>query len=259
MSPTTPSLPLARRQSDECLSDLKLDELLLDESSVDTAVHLATCDFCRARLAELQRLHVTMAAPEPSAVLAAALKSATARPSNLQRRRWAWSAAGTAAGLLAAAALILLQPARLPVRLKGGFALEIAVRHANGRVTSLLPGEPLASGEAMRFRVSSATDGYLVILGLDSALQVTAYAPTAGEALPFAATPSRTLEGSVILDESAGSERVVALRCARPFNVASAVEAGQRALAKAGGNPHAVEDLGLGCAQASTWFKKAAR
>ncbi len=252
-----------RRLSDACLSDLVLDELTLDEQprAASVAAHLESCVACRQRLVELGALQAALAPPPPSDALAAALRevAAPAAAPRVARRRWRTPLLATS-GMAAAAALLLLLPAKNgSIRLKGGFALGLVVRDSSGRTTTVLPGEQLKANNAIRFRLSSASDGYLVVLGLDAAQQVTPYAPAVGHATPLAATPELLLDGSIILDDSPGSERIVALRCERPIEVDAAVAAGKRALARAGGDPKLVGDLGLGCAQASAWFTKTPR
>jgi len=57
-------------------------------------------------------------------------------------------------------------------------------RHAGtGRVERVLPGAELSPDDAIRFGVTNDKPGWLVVLGVDAAGQVTPYAPVSGTAL----------------------------------------------------------------------------
>src|SRR5262249_49944343 len=155
--------------------------------------------------------------------------------SRRSRRPMVWG--GALATLAAAAALVLLvrAPEEPAFRTKGGLQLQLIARRANGRVEAILPGGELAPGEALRFRVTSRAAGCVCVSVLDSARVVSAYVPAEGQALAFPATRERLLDGSIILDETLGPERVVAVLCKQPIAVAEVVAAGKRALARANG------------------------
>jgi hypothetical protein len=246
-------LPPVRPET--CLSDLALDRITIGEVSESETVsaHLVSCAGCRGRLDELRREHAAFAETEFVAGLAA-----SARKRSLPTRRAGALAALTTTLVAAAAVLFFLpRPARTPrVRYKGGFQLSLVARRADGHVERVTQGATLAPDDAIRFRVASDRNTWLVIVGVDTAGQVTPYVPQDGSALALPATHDRILDGSIILDDTEGSERVVALSCPKPLPVARAVEAGRRALKRAGGDPRRVGDFGLDCAQTSALFVK---
>ena len=242
-----------RERPESCLSDLILDRLILGELAAEGAIaeHLAGCATCRAQLADL-RAHQ------------AAFEAEAVPPSPRRQRRWPRRplvvSIATALASAAAVVVVLHRPSPTPVRMKGGFTLELVARRADGSIDTVLPGGTLAGGDAIRFRVSAPASGRLVIVGLDSAGHVTPYTPSTGSAQPWPAGAGVLVDGSIVLDDTPGTERIVALLCDRAVDVGDAVAAGTRALAVAGGDPRAVSrDLGLGCAAATTWFAKSPR
>ena len=74
----------------------------------------------------------------------------------------------------------------------------------------------------MRFVVSTTRPGHLVILGLDAAGKVSVYSPTA-TLHPRRRGTRQAMPGSIILDDTPGAERLVALECDAHFPVADAV------------------------------------
>jgi hypothetical protein len=248
-----------RRRSVDCLSDLVLDRIVAGELAEATAApHLTTCASCRDRLAELRTAQESFVVDELR-VRAAQAQVQTQEQPRARRRSVVW--AGSSVGALAAAAALLLlwRPTPEPeptVRLKGGFALELIARHRDGRVEQVLPGGALAPGEAIRFRVSSDEPGYLGVIGIDAAGNVTAYSPADGLTRSLAAGRQQLLEGSIILDETLGPERVIAALCKKPVDVGTLVAAGKRALAQARRDPKQVLELGSGCREASALFVK---
>jgi len=245
---------LSRVRPESCLSDLQLDRALRGElARAEVDGHLSACTACLARQGELAEAERLLA---PEMTRAAARLAAAIAPRPLHRRR-----AVVAGGVLLAAAaalLLLLRPRgdqrAAGLRAKGGLSLELAVRHRqDGRVEEVLPGEQLAAGDAIRFRVASPAGGQLVIVGLDAAGQVNAYVPPTA----IAAGGGDWLDGAIELDDSRGAERIVAVLCPKSTGADEVVAAGRRALALAAGDPVAVTALGLpGCQEATTWFAK---
>src|SRR5262249_6301084 len=101
--------------------------------------------------------------------------------------------------------------------------------------------------------------GFLGIVGIDSARKVTAYAPAEGTLLAIPKGKNMLLEGSIVLDETLGPERIVAVRCATSMPIARVVEKATQALEAAGGDPVAVTAIDLGCTQTSFLIKKVSR
>jgi hypothetical protein len=242
-------MELSRRRPESCLSDLVLDGLVAGEARAErVATHLATCDVCTARLHELERDRDASAlvvekllARAQSAPFSAALRT---------RRRWLTAALPLFAAAAAALVFVLLpRPPR--EREKGNaatLALDVVVKHADGHVEPLADSGHVKPGDMVRFLVSTARPGHLVILGLDAAGKVSVYVSDGDAPKQIDRGQRQVMPGSIILDETRGPERLVALQCDARFSVGSAVDAGTRALERAARDPRRAGALGLpGC------------
>jgi hypothetical protein len=241
--------------SDACVSDLVLDRLRIGEllPSSEAAAHVAACSDCAARAAALRGDMQQFVDEQFVPGLAAdARKRARGRRLMLP----------VASGLLAAAAALLLfvnvRPSPVS-RTKGKGALDLVVRRADGHVEPVVAGTLLHPGEAVRFIISTDTAGYLAIVGADAHKVVTAYEPMSGEARSIAAGPRQIIDGSVVLDDALGAERMIAVVCARPVPVATVTAAAEKALARADGDPRHMSALDLDCRQLSFVIEKASR
>jgi hypothetical protein len=133
------------------------------------------------------------------------------------------------------------------------------VRRAAGPVEPVRAGTLLHPGESVRYLVSPAEAGYLASVGADARQAVTAYEPASGQARPIAAGKHQIIDGSVVLDETPGAERMVAVICPRALPVESVAAAARKALARADGDPRRMSALELECRQLSYVIEKAAR
>jgi hypothetical protein len=146
-------------------------------------------------------------------------------------------------------------------RTKGALGLTLMVKRANGVVENIVGEGRLASGDEIRFSLVTSKPGYVVVLGLDAAPSVTVYVPTAPESSPVRldAAGVANLAGSIVADQTAGFERIVALEC-DPDRAAPAVDVlkhrGEIALAQAHGQPELVTSLDSGCREASVLVRK---
>jgi hypothetical protein len=265
----------ARRRKEGCPSDLDLDEMLSGDlvglaREADLRRHIDGCALCGPRLVARQADPIL--APDPL-VFRPLLSSLSSPPRARARRRWMGLAG--AFGSAAVAGLILWghrgsSPDESSVdqvdRTKGTLALTVHVKRASadGRtaIVEAVNGEGrLRAGEEMRFTVAAARPGFAVVLGLDGAPSVTIYVPAAGSAArptPVEATRPVTLPGSVIADETAGVERIVAVVCPTKTSPETLREKARAALASAGGRPEAVASLGTGCVESSVLLRKTA-
>jgi hypothetical protein len=245
--------------SDACLSDLVLDRLRTGEvpATSDVAAHVDTCARCAARAAEL-RADARQFADEQFIAGRAADARAQARARGRRLATPVWS------GLAAAAAVVVLllsvreRPPAPPLRTKGRGALDLVVRRADGRVEPVVAGTLLHAGESVRFIVTTDEGGYLAIVGADARQAVTAYQPAIGQARPIDAGRRQLIDGSVVLDDAPGAERMIAVVCARPLSVDVVTAAARQALARAGGDPRRMSALELDCRQLSFVIEKAA-
>lgn len=232
-----------------CLSDLDIDRLLAGElDGTPAVVHVEGCARCAARKAALE----ADAARFDEEIFVQGLAARAARQARTARKQLPWR------GLLGAVAAAVLVVAVLPrgapsgIRTKGGGALELIAKRDDGSVERVLPGDALAPGDAIRFDVQAPPDAWVAIVGVDSAQVVTPY--VAGAVLPKG---REVLPGSIVLDETLGAERIVAVFCEKPVPTDRLVEAGKRALVAAGGDPAAVVELGVAdCAQSSVLIRK---
>jgi hypothetical protein len=250
---------LERTRPESCLSDLVLDRLVAGElrEEGELAAHLSSCAACRDRRDQLAAERTRF----PDEVFVAGLAANAARTG----RRW-WAFGGSAAAVAVAGAAALLLTLRGPVepgvRTKGtGLTLELIARRADGRIEALpATGGRASPGEALRFKIRSARAAHVAVVGLDAAGVATAYAPSSGAAPSVAAATDTLLDGSVVLDETLGPERVVAVACERALSVDELVAAGKRALATAGNAPARVTAVEIaGCAQTSVLYEKVSR
>lgn len=238
-----------RRRREGCLSDLALDQVVAGEPR-DAAVdaHLGGCDQCAARLAQFRR---------EQASAAELVGAGVRRMAQAQRRRRLVLA--SQALLAAAVVLLMVWPRRPPAEREKGAALpvelDIVVKHADGNVAPLRPGDRLQPGEAIRFVVSTARRGRLTIVGIDAAPKVTPYVQA-----PVERGHKQLMPGSIVLDDTLGAERVVALLCDDGVEGAALVGAARRKLVEADGDPRRVGELGVaGCAESALVMEKALR
>jgi hypothetical protein len=243
-----------------CLSDLALDRLLAGELALGERAaadrHLGGCATCASRRVELVAFDAE-AEPLLRREAAEAWKSVRPRP-RLRR-----VAAGSAAVVVAAIAVVVLRidsgrgngagsnrtgDRTDVVRPKNGTAIDLVVRHPDGRQAIVMPGETLDAGDTIRFRLAS-DGGLAAIVAVDESGAISTYR----ELAPIAAGRDVVVDGAIELDHAHGVERVVAVVCdAAPATALTDVA--RRALETAGGDPRAIDRLDLPCRQASTWF-----
>jgi hypothetical protein len=239
------------RRPDECLSDLALDQVLA--GARESWPHVAGCVRCRGRLEALRRENQL-----PEAWLAAGIARTRRR---LWRRR-----AGTVASLALAAALVVTftrvsrpPPVGDAEQIKGDpVALGVYVRRGAGVVEAAVSPAAVAPGEQIRFEVTSARPGFLGIVGIDAAGAITPYV-SAGARLKPIGRGRLLLDGSVLLDDTLGPERLIAVVCRDERATRELTDAARAALDKARGDPAAVGALELGCAQAPFLLQKSRR
>jgi hypothetical protein len=154
-------------------------------------------------------------------------------------RRWALAEPGprpepanrgwiAALAALAAAALmgLVLRPAAGPVEerytAKGaGLVLEV-YRDAEGPDERLLDGASALPGDRLGFRLQSAEAGQLLVVGVDDRGQIYPCHPQGAAPASVrveAQAEAVELPAAVQLDPTPGVERIVALRCAEPFDL----------------------------------------
>jgi len=104
------------------------------------------------------------------------------------------------------------------IAVKGEGGLLTYVRHGD-KVSRLVPGSVLQAGDALRFAIDPRGNAYLMIAGVDGAGGVSAYYPFGQwRSMPVASQGRFEVPGSIVLDASAGPERIFALLSPRPVD-----------------------------------------
>lgn len=241
---------MRREHPEACLSDLLLDRMLAGErlhrsERMHAEAHLRSCSACAQRKEALEgdarAFDVPFRLPLPQ-----------------PRRSFAWGLRlGFATAATAALFLVVRTDVPAPeVRSKGGGTLALIARSPDGTIERVLPGDSLAPGDAIRFEVRTSEPAVVAVLGIDAAGAVTPYV----EEVAVDAGGPQVLPGAILLDETLGPERLVALFCSEPLGRAGLLEAGAEALERAGGDPAAELHLEApGCLQTSLLIRKVAR
>jgi hypothetical protein len=251
------------RRPEKCLSDFAIDELVAARSlhvepARESAAHLATCSRCAARLAEFEAVEPPTLAEAPSA------KRST------RRRAISLMYAGLAT-LLLLGGFSAVRSHVLPMggdtatssvddttRTKGALSLVVIVRDTSGNVRRITPEEVVHPGESLRFELTTAESGYVGVIGLDAAGVTTVYAPAQGTMTSVTKGSPAALPDTIVMDETLGTERLVAVVCGEPRSAQQLKTAGERALRAAGGDPTRVRGLQLPCAEAVVDLRKQA-
>ena len=220
-------------RSHEHLSDLALDALAVgltpDEATERRAHHaMVTCTECHARADVLAAARTSYAAHPRSRRLEALLvqrlrdrEAAGGRPV-----WWSWRALFGTAGVAAAAVSLVLwvtpTGALAPeTGLKGVTALEAFVQR-DGRVARVRGADVVRAGDAIGFRVTTATDVHIALFGTADGLPV-ALLPADGGAPPrHLGRKAVDLPVSAVLDAEGERERFALVACPEPFRTAAA-------------------------------------
>jgi hypothetical protein len=219
---------LSAARPEACASDLQLDLYLAQELQAqrasELAAHLAQCERCSGRLAELTRLtSAYLASPEASLLHQTlrtrererAVPRGPSAPSDARAKRGRVVSLGAGACVLLAAATFLLL--RLPAsehtaepttRLKGSSRIGFFVKHGE-HVRAGEAGERVVPGDLLRFTYATNEPGFLTILSYDGAQRTSVYL----ESSPIGAGQNVALPSAVELDETLGPERIFGLFC----------------------------------------------
>jgi hypothetical protein len=211
-----------------CLSSFRIDQLVADELAPPLASaardHLAGCLRCRTRLATVEDERRAFANAPPSPI-PPAVKLGVLPPRARARRRVWWLVAPA----LAAAALLLwvvrprdrVEPG--DVRSKGASRLELFVEH-HGAVRAAGPDELVIPGDRLQFAYSSADAQFLAIIGVGATGTASVYYASDDVAAPISVGEHVTIDRSIVLDDTLGTETIYGLFCARPITLTSVLE-----------------------------------
>lgn len=226
------------------------------------AAHAADCPHCRARLDALEADRRAFLARRPTGALLAALEARASAPP--WWRRWL-PALGGGLLLAGAAALALTWAPAAPappepdgVRLKAAVGLSFHVRTPAG-VSDGVPGGTYHPGDAIQLRYNSPAYEHLVVVSIDGRGTVTPFYDADGHSLGIEPGVGKLLDGSVILDDAEGTERIIGCFSPEPLDTATVVAAAEAALADAEGDSAAIDRLAVDCAQAAFTIEKRPR
>jgi hypothetical protein len=220
---------IPRQRSEGCLSDLKLDRLLLGElpeaAGRTAREHLASCPVCEQRhqLLLADRQSFATQAPAFEALLAPARgpgASAPLRPRAPAARRWLALALPAAALLALGVGLrsLLSEPgsgatsAPGTTRTKGSSLGFGYVVRREGRTFAGEPGQALHPGDVLRFTLSSKLPVHAGVWGIDES-GASSYQTSPALAL-VGAGQRQPLPEAVELDQRLGEERLLLVACA---------------------------------------------
>lgn len=238
---------------DECLSDLVIDRLVAGDFEASRVAeregHIAQCQRCTERVAAIR------SAPPPSEM---AVTRGVRMLRAVRQRRWLMP---TVAAATAAATLMFFMVVRSrdtglkqpridsQTRTKGTVVLELYAKRS-GDVALIRSGEALAPGDAVRFRISTDSPGYLVVAGIDSSGVTTPYLPESGDAVAIDRGKNQIQPSSIVLDDVLGEELFIAVVCPNSISVEKVLEAARLANTLVS-RPGEIVALKLDCEQAS--------
>jgi hypothetical protein len=238
------------RRPDDCLSDLALDRLLVGEPGPRWE-HVNCCIRCRGRLEKLKQ--------------ASRVSESFILEGIRRTRRRLWTRRAGIATSLAVAATLLLVVTRVPSlppspdgeRIKGpaGVSLGVYVRRGSGVVVAAQSPATVAPGEQIRFEVTLTRPGFLGIVGLDAAGAITPYVAS-GKRLRRLDVGRQLLDGSILLDDTLGAERLIAVLCKDDRPTREVIDAARAALDRAGRDAERVGTLPMSCDQATFLLQK---
>jgi hypothetical protein len=213
----TEPLPYSGLRRDGHLDDLAL-ELALDGTPSDAAAaHLATCAACQARLDAARAFDDALPA------LPAFQPRADATPVEVPtaaNRPWAWATVLLVAAVALFAATAALQERDDTFRVKGaGLALQV-FKDEGGTSPRLRDGDAVEPGDRLGFRLRQRRAGHVMIIGVDQLDEPYLCYPQSndGDAVELSASlEPRVLPEAIRLDDTRGSELLVAVLCDEPF------------------------------------------
>lgn len=252
-----------------CPSELALDRLVVGElgQGSDVAAHVSSCHTCAERVADRERCVAAFAGEVPLAKLVGDAD----RKVRAARRRKVWAAA--AAGMFAVVCATVVwrtidgdsatraaaqDQGEDIIRRKGGLAMKVMAKRQDGSVSYVVSPATLAPGDAIQFAVTTDRPGYLAIVGVDAAGVVSPYVPDSSDTpLRLPAGADQLMDGSIILDDTRGFERIFAVLCHHRFEMQTLLGRARTALATAKGDPSRVELADEpGCLQTSFLVEK---
>lgn len=188
--------------------------------------HLESCAQCRARLEAMEEDERAFAASTDFARSSAEILARFETAKEKKRPGWlglpVLLRVATASALVLALVLPLtglFEPKGPGLRTKGEASpiLEMFVRDASG-IRRGQDGMTLHAGDSIQFRYRAAGYGYLMIVSVESNGAVSPLYPDAeDQSVPVRPDGEHLLEGSIVLDDAKGRERILAFFSAAPL------------------------------------------
>lgn len=210
------------------LLELAIERYLLDELDDAALVdeHVAGCDACAQLLASFREDRPLPPFWDPIE-LSDAPDLAPVEPANDPAGVSIWKVASIV-GLLAAALLVgVLLPTEPEFETRGG-QLELQVyRHDGAQGEAVSAGDLVRAGDRLGFRLASGRGGHAMVLGLDEAGSIYPCwpQPEGVSVLLDPMTEPTTLPTAVRLDDTPGTETIVAMVCDEAFTFGHAADA----------------------------------
>jgi hypothetical protein len=224
---------------------------LAHEDSVRIQGHIGECAFCQARLREIEAEDNAFRAANDAGVASAQilerLEAREAPRTGILNRPWErlgaaslWT--GRFRPLTAALVIVLCAvPATVlwikahpekTTRTKGGVALEMFVKDAVLGARPAPDGTTLKEGDQIQFRYRADGKRYVFVVSVtDQGVFSPLYPDRPSASIEVTPSGTHVLDGSVILDDAHGPERIIALFSDRPLtfdDVKAAIEANLR-------------------------------
>ncbi len=212
-----------------------LDELMGDERET-MAIHIASCEHCRAHVAELDGYHDDFLSKRPFASVEAEVSErAMFLPDDPEieverssRPRFSLAVVSALAGATVLALTLMFVPLDRFVPepahdgLKGVTDLQAAVLR-DGSVVRVTDSTRLHPGDEIQFRVDTGSYDHVMVLGMDGTGDVAVYQPFGGgESIAVRRGAGRTLDTAFQLDDAPGPEVYVAFFTHEPVSSSDA-------------------------------------
>ncbi len=223
--------------------------------------HARSCPRCLGIVSRLEAENEEFIARHPPGTIVPRL---LARAVGTRRRRGLLPVFVPAAAVLALLVLLVALPAEhepgpLATRVKGEVSLRVFVQRA-GQSVEAHSGETFHAGDRIQFVYASGAKRYLFLASLDGEGRVSNFNfQAAPSSVPIVPGSGQVLQGSIILDDHPGPERVFAVFSDRPLPQAEIERAAARAFAhlrREGGDITKLVRLPLPHPQASILLEK---
>ena len=238
-----------------CPSDYELDAFWLEGKPGDHPVqgHLDSCERCRERLVEWEQADQKFGQEVfPATEEKVVERLSKSRTGFFQFFTYPRLAAASAVVLAVVLAVALWHPGEHEstyIGIKGTLGLEVYC-HRAGQVFRVNPGDQLLPEDRIRFAVSTPGAGHVIVVSVDRQGEVSLFYPMG----PIAGGRTE-LEGSTILDQSQGPERIFVVFSEEAFDFGAVEAAVERGLKEAGG-VESLKKLPLELAQNSLLIHK---